>query len=443
MLMTTHRLSDRGRRGGIAVLTAVTLTAILLIGAVTIDGGGTMSTRRTAQNAADAAALAGTIELAQDLANGTTVTATLLRNAARKVAVDNGFTDDNGVTTSVTVNWPPTTGNWVTNTNSVEVIITCKYNNLLIAGSSQIQVRAVATCDATATGLGNAIIVTDPSGADAFWDYYGNFTMDGTASVMVNSTNANAAFINTTGKVSATVHDVGGSSGGTFTPAVKGNYTPDPDPFALLPAPSTTGLTARTVPAAVNGTITLQPGLYTDLQISSGNAVFQPGLYYVNGGNLWINTTGTVTGNGVTFYYTYPGGLSDTDANTHVGGVKICVTDNNYTFTAPTSGTYAGVSLMQDPNTQVRAFIDFWGIGQMNFGAMYFPGNMLRVWSENNYNGQTNPININANLLVAKDFKVTGPHDWYGNAYNNGWSDVRWHPNLSASSAAKPIVLVE
>src|SRR5580704_8892389 len=186
MFITSRRPVCR-RQGGIAVLVAVSLTAVLLLGAVTIDGGTTLAVRRVAQNAADASALAGTIEMANDLTNGTTPTQSLMQTAARKVAVDNGFTDDNGVTTQVTVNYPPSQGAWVGNTNSVEVVITYTYNNLLIAGSNQVKVRAVATCDSSASGLGNSILTVNPTGAKSFWATSANFTMDGASSVMVNS----------------------------------------------------------------------------------------------------------------------------------------------------------------------------------------------------------------------------------------------------------------
>ena len=71
--------------------------------------------------------------------------------------------------------------------------------------------------------------------------------------------------------------------------------------------PSTTGLstyTTSTYSPNGSGNITLSPGYYPNgIYISSGNVTMSPGLYYISGGNFWINTTGTVTGNNVTIFH--------------------------------------------------------------------------------------------------------------------------------------------
>src|SRR5581483_8287930 len=151
-----------------------------------------------------------------------------IKKAATDVATDNGFTDDSGATCAVTVNWPPKKGNWVDNTSSVEVIIDSKYVNFVVNGSGVVEGRAVATCDSSATTL-NAMVLTDSSGAKAFWDHSGNFTLDGSAAIQVNSTNSQAAYIDTNGTVTGTMNIVGGSAGGsgtTFSPAPTSGANP-------------------------------------------------------------------------------------------------------------------------------------------------------------------------------------------------------------------------
>src|SRR5436309_2672522 len=118
-----------------------------------------------------------------------------------------------------------------------------------------------------------------------------------------------------------------------------------------------------------HGNITLNPGYYPNglYCINGGNVTMNPGLYYVENGNLWINTTGTVTGNGVTLYHNGSNGSALLKQQYGLDcGIVFCPTNNDYTITPPTSGTYAGISLFQSPSYTGTAFYDFWGTGALN-----------------------------------------------------------------------------
>ncbi|HEX3465237.1 MAG TPA: pilus assembly protein TadG-related protein, partial [Candidatus Elarobacter sp.] len=119
------------------------IAMVLLCGAaaLAVDVGVWRYDQRIAQAAADSAAIAGAGELAYPSAADVT-------SAAVADAMVNGFTDDGGTTTSVTVNTPPASGNYSGRTNAVEVIIRKKlpifFGNIF--GLSQwMSVRAVAT----------------------------------------------------------------------------------------------------------------------------------------------------------------------------------------------------------------------------------------------------------------------------------------------------------
>src|SRR5262245_39855439 len=105
--------TGRFRHGNIIPFVAISLVALLGITGLVIDGGRMMGERRHAQAAADAAALAGAI----DLHKGKTTDEA--RATALVYASRNGY--DNGATNTVTVNFPAASPNSASN-QAVEVI---------------------------------------------------------------------------------------------------------------------------------------------------------------------------------------------------------------------------------------------------------------------------------------------------------------------------------
>jgi hypothetical protein len=411
----------------------------LLLTALAIDAGNEMAARRHAQNCSDSAALAGCIELATLQAQGTTPTSQNITNAALASATANNF--NNGTNCTITVNSPPKSGGYQ-DSDSVEVLLTFTYKNLVVTGSNSVTVRSVASCD-MGTAPSTPMLVTDPTGAKAFWVNSGSLTLS-TAPVQVNSNNASAAVVDGSygsPVVNATVDAVGGTSG-SFSPAANSGGTAVKNPLALLPVPDKTNLTTITQSSFTpdsNGNVTLNPGYYPNgLYVThGGNVTLNPGLYYVEHGNLWINTTGSVTGNGVTIYHNGSDSTAQLMQNYGLDvGICLCLSNSNYSITAPTSGTYAGISLFQSPNYSGEAFYDFWGTGSLNVGVQYFPGGTLRAWSVKNGI-------INCNQLIAKDFKITGSHEIYGTSQNNGFSKITWNASRSSNYPTTNVALVE
>jgi len=204
------------------------------------------------------------------------------------------------------------------------------------------------------------------------------------------------------------------------TPAPQQGMISASDPLAFLPTqnPGSCDFTNRSINS---GNQVLTQGVYCGGLMITGSAsvTFTPGLYVITpqGGvnnGLVINSSGTVTGDGVTFYNA-------------AGSASVSITSSGtVSLTAPTSGNYAGILLFQDPANQSSATVDG-GINPKFEGALYFP-------------------NVNSTLTIddigsadAYTIVVAGSLDIRGNnnIFNSDYS------SLSNGSPIKDAVLVE
>jgi hypothetical protein len=117
-------------------------------------------------------------------------------------------------------------------------------------------------------------------------------------------------------------------------------------------------------------------------------------LYVLYGGGIsFAGNVAPITGNGVTFYNsgnstTYPYQSLDLGGNVALN------------FNAPTTGTYAGMLVMQDPlNTQAATIVG--NTGSTLAGNLYFPKNIVTL------NGNTG-TDIPIGTVVAQRVSVTG-----------------------------------
>jgi hypothetical protein len=165
-----HLYEDRGA----AIAIAFAIGAVVFIGmaGIATEVGAWYLTRRQADNAADAAALAGALALA--------ASADPLA-AATNLATQNGFSNGGDVT--VTISHPPTTGPYAGNSNAVEVSITKKQplliSALFLSSEVIVQGRAVAlmgslcglalTGDLVASGViaPNCLLASNATGSTA------------------------------------------------------------------------------------------------------------------------------------------------------------------------------------------------------------------------------------------------------------------------------------
>jgi hypothetical protein len=176
---------------------------------------------------------------------------------------------------------------------------------------------------------------------------------------------------------------------GSITPTPVTSVPPAPDPLGYLSEPT---VGACTYPSQViyngSGNYTASHGTYCGGLLVNGslNLTLNSGLYIIDGGTLTFNGSGTITGSNVTFYLT-------NGASATLNGSQ------TFQFTAPTSGTYAGILFFQDRSDTSNATIN--GSASSNFtGALYFAAAQLT------YNG-SGPLSAYT-ILVANTIIING-----------------------------------
>jgi hypothetical protein len=186
-----------------------------------------------------------------------------------------------------------------------------------------------------------------------------------------------------------------------------------------------------------NNSVTLNPGYYPNgiNIINGGNVTLNSGIYSIKDG-LWINTTGTVTGNEVMLYVSGKDSQVRDDFGADVA-MWLSPTNGNYTFTPPTSGQYAGLSFFTDSDNTSKVWYDFWGTGSLSTGIQYFPSSMLRLWTPQSQTGT-----VNSNELVAKDLRLTGKHNIYKGTYGM-FATVNWNASRAANRPPTNVYLAE
>jgi hypothetical protein len=350
-------------RAQVLPLFAFAIIPLCGIAALTVDVGYWRYEQRIEQAAADSAATAGAIELSYA---GTTAQVT---SFARADAATNGFTDDGGVTTSVTVNTPPTSGTYANSTSAVEAIVAKKLPLFFarVFGSNYQWIRA------------RAVARRNASDSPCLITLGGDITMNGGGGGGINS--ATCGVISDAG---ITAHGNGtfnslylgyvtGSlpSGGTYMEALPAQSIAVPDPCASISSctyltnnPPPSPGTPAPAPAMVNGVKTYYPGEYSSTLSPTDGSVLAPGLYILDGG---FSAAKNVSGTDVTLY--------------NRAGSMSCGGSDSISLVAPTTGSYAGISVFQ-PSTNASdvtfnghaATCDFEGMLYMPSAAMTFDG---------------------------------------------------------------------
>jgi hypothetical protein len=372
------------RNGAVIPLVAVSLLALLGVLAIALDGGLLLTERRHAQGVADAAALAAGIYLYQHYGTdkGLDPKGYAQQNALAYAAA-NGYSNDGAVST-VTVNIPPTSGDYVGKPGYAEVLV--QYNQPRyfsgIFGTKPIPVQARAVASGLTKNNNPAILVLNPSVAKAL-----NVTGPGdvnvnSGTVVVDSSNSQAAVLTGSGNVNTSEVDITGSgpgysaagSGRFSTSPTSGNVktgqTATPDPLANLSAPDPTSLPIQS-PRQLNlsNSTTLLPGRYIGgIGISGGNITLSPGIYYMDHGGFSVSN-GKVTGDGVMIY----------NDPTPASGQKVTITGGTFDITAPTTGVYQGMVIFQARGAG-NVPIAITGSQQCNMiGTVYAPSSPVQV----------------------------------------------------------------
>jgi hypothetical protein len=390
------RRRNEAQSGFVLIVTSLAIVMMLGFLGLAVDVGFMQFQKRRIQSAADSAAQGGAFEVLNHSNN------TAIISAAKHDSALNGFSDGvNGVT--VTVNYPPASGAYATQTNAVEAIVSqdtpTYFMSLFGFTSAPIAARAVAR----ATSSSNCVYVLDTSSADALVAA-GNGNAQIRCGVMVDSSNSKAAEASGNGCISAIAITIVGnynssSNGCGLSPTPVTGAPTVSDPLAYL-TPPPVGACDHVNYNQSGGVVTLNPGVYCGgITISGTSSVLylNPGTYVMNGGGFSVSSQANIIGNGVTIYNT---------GSASYAYQPISITGGSTTvLTAPTTGSLAGILFFQDRSitttskTSVNTIAG--GSSTTYTGGLYFPTSAL------NYSGNS-LTNGGYTLIVAKTLSFTG-----------------------------------
>lgn len=371
----------RTRKGTVAVIVAVCLTVLIGFAAIAVDGGLVQHNRRSAQAAADAAALAAACDLYLNYptyagvdSNGTAATKALA------IAAANGFNND-GVTNRVTVNIPPTSGMHSGMAGHAEVLIDVIQQRAFsrVWGTSNISISARAVAVGKWTPFRNGILVLDPTSPAALNNNGNGQMMVLNSDIIVNSNAPDAAVATGGGTLTAPNFYIAGNPGtstsgsGTFNGNIYNSQQPTPDPLAYLDPPDPSTLTLQSnnpTNLAGNRDVHLYPGVYRGGIHVSGqvNVIMNPGIYYMENGGFSFTGQGSLNANGV-MVYTDPNSNSDV---VNVNGL------GQMNWTPMNSGPYKGIALFQKRTSDNTVYLTGNGTSQIS-GTFYAKKGMLTV----------------------------------------------------------------
>jgi Flp pilus assembly protein TadG len=417
-----------GEGGQALVMIAIVFMALLFAVGLAIDAGQLFASKRTQQEAADAAAFAGAVVLYQ---GGTVLQATA---AAIADAATNGFVDSvNG--TTVTVNGSvvasanaPTSGLYAGESpvKHVEVVIVRQVKTTLVpaeAAFNPVRARGVAGAEAANNGFPIMALSTSCAGPALTVSPNEDVHVYG-GGIVSNSCNTSAVGGFSSGQDlqicalppaactpnSFYLQTTGGTTGDTFPAGtvVHTGQTAVPDPFAGFPKPdgkSYNGVTSLpTNPAHIAGTNTAVEGIYTG---TLDGVDLCHGIYILKGGGMGgdINrdtnaahldpNTGTPCDGKVLIYNTTSNFPSSTGtcANMGVNG------NHNITLRPMTIGGYANMGIYEDPNCGSTGGLSLGGNQTLDVGGtIYLPKGAITL------NG--NPSTITGGQLIANTIDV-------------------------------------
>jgi len=384
----------RDEGGAVLVIVALALTALLGLLSVAIEVGTWYAERRSLQTAADAAAVAGALEIARG-------TPARMTSAATAEAARNGSGGDR-----VAVNNPPLSGPLAGRADAVEAIVTREQPRLFSAivqdGTVTITARAVAlTRDA-----GEACVLALDGGAAGAVSGNGNPNVVMPGCMIAANSNA-ASAISFSGNVSLQAQSLW-TAGGV---AMNGNVNlmlaraatthawPLPDPYADVQVPPVGP--CKYTNHKVNKSGRLKPGVYCGDLTITGNATvtLEPGEYIINHGDLSVQGNITIdcdcgTGEGVAIVFTSTTGAGQ------IGGVDV---RGNVSITLRARSSAAaplrGILFYQDRNAPAGSNV-FNGNAALDVtGVMYFPAQTVE-WKGNNSTQGAGCVQIVARKVV-------------------------------------------
>lgn len=349
-------------RGQSMVLLALGFIGMLGFTGIAIDGGMLYSERRHAQNAADAASMAGALAI---LEGGSPVSAA----AARAWANDY---DNDGVSNWVTVNYPPVSGPYAGNMWHVQVIIRSRVDSVfahfVFGGALESTVEAVGRAKAPTVepfASGRAVVGLAESGCAVVWSHGSSTSTINGGGIHVNSNHPDCAF-KASGSNVLDVQDANIDVVGGWEISGTASVSPPPTGGAdvmEVEAPDPPTCSTNAVKTSVGGVGTITPGYINDFNFSGGTWTLASGVYCVDGGFAVAGGT-AILGDGVMIYVM----SGDVAWN---GGASL-------NLHAQDDGEWAGLLLYQAVGNTEMATIN--GNGDSHFtGTMFFPDAEVQI----------------------------------------------------------------
>ncbi len=277
---------------------------------------------------------------------------------------------------TVTVNQPPSSGNYASTPQAVEVIVSQPQPRLLSAlfgdGPVQVMARAVALPN---PGTG-CVLGLDPT-ASSTVQVGGSNKVNLIGCNIYSDSNASPS-LNVGGRASLSANQVGvvgtvsGTSNINATNGIRTGMQPVADPYGPPPAAPLSCINGNQTINS-NGKInTLNPGCYSgSITVNAGATLdLTPGIYYLEGalsvaGNATLSCSTCTGGQGVTLVFTGSG---------KNWGTASIGSNANVTLTAPSSGPTKGIVMYGDRNMPVGTAFNLTGGGTQNFnGAIDLP----------------------------------------------------------------------
>lgn len=371
----------RNDSGAIAVMVVLLVPVLVGMMGIAIDVSLWYMIKRNLQNAADAAAVSASFEIVNGNPDGAAI-------AAKTDAERNGFDEADGAV--LTVNIPPESGPNAGNATSVEVIITRPVPRLFSKLFLDVDFNANARAVASAVAAGEepvCFVSLNPDDKNAIRFQSAQVQLTG-CGIKVNSDDPSALNVagnsdvtikqstvsvtggfNQSGNSDLTITDENGDPSAPFvgTPVV-------PDPFADLDVPDVGSCDDGPPRTTINGgTVTLSPGVFCGgLRIQKATVFFEPGEYFIDGGDLEFLTKADIKGDGVVFFLTG-------DPSSEIGSLDI-TSGAKLVMTPPDEGKFEGIMFFQDRDAPSGDKNRIRGGAQLTVaGAFYFPAQELDI----------------------------------------------------------------
>ncbi len=363
-----RKANHSSERGQALILIVFAIVALFGVTALVVDGGNAYADRRQAQNAADAAALAGAL----GRLNGENWVESILA-----VARQNGYNND-GVNNIVEVHSPPISGTYAGNVQYIQVRITSNLRTYFASVVGFPTIKNVVETIARSKPAewrpmfnGAAVVslapVSDCGDNKAFW-VHSESTLDiSSGGVFVNSNNPDCALIQqASGSIrlqsGQTIRVVGGWHIDkpqllTPFPPIQTPQVSYPPPF-YMPKP---GCAGREALISADGS-TMSPGSWGDVFPPPGVTNLQNGIYCLSG-DFVMGTGQSLQGGGVLIYM-------ESGQMKIQGGAQL-------NLNPPSKGPYAGL-LVYQPQENHNLMVLYANAESAIVGTFLVPGAGIR-----------------------------------------------------------------